>query len=89
MGMRLLQSHSRNGLCWEGNLQPPVQWESRGALEQNGEVNVEDDGIISPSRFSVLATKGFEVNDENDDDEKGEDSAEGEEIEEGEVIAEP
>ncbi|KAG5378175.1 hypothetical protein IGI04_026017 [Brassica rapa subsp. trilocularis] len=53
-------------------------------LEQNGEVNVEDDGIISPSRFSVLATKGFEVNDENDDDEKGEDSAEGEEIEEGE-----
>ncbi|KAH0917413.1 hypothetical protein HID58_025073 [Brassica napus] len=26
-------------------------------LKQNGEVNVEDDGIISPSRFSVLATK--------------------------------
>lgn len=63
--------------------------ERQWGIEENGEANLDDDGIISPSRFSVLARKGFEDNDENDDDEKGEDIAEGEEIDEGEVIAKP
>lgn len=56
--------------------------------EEMAEVDGRNDGIISPSRFSVLAIEGDDDNQEEDEDSKEEGGVEEvEELEEGEVDA--